>query len=41
MASEELTDQEVMAAASADLPEPVRTRTLEYLEHSTLPSGVR
>jgi para-nitrobenzyl esterase len=41
MATDELTDQEVMAAASTDLSEPLRARTLEYLEHSTLPSGVR
>ena len=41
MAADELTDQEVMAAADGDLSEPLRTRTLEYLEHSSLPSGVR
>ena len=41
MAADELTDQEVMAAAGADLPEPLRARTLDYLEHSPLPSGVR
>jgi para-nitrobenzyl esterase len=41
MAGDELTDPEVMAAAAADLGEPLRTRTLDYLEHSPLPSGVR
>ena len=41
MSNEELTDQEVMAAASAELREPLRTRTLQYLEESPLPSGVR
>lgn len=41
MSNEELTDQEVMAAASAELREPLRTRTLQYLEKSPLSSGVR
>jgi para-nitrobenzyl esterase len=41
MSNEELTDQEVMDAARAQLREPLRTRTLEYLEQSPLPSGVR
>jgi len=41
MSNEELTDQQVMAAASSDLPEPLRSRTLEFLRSSTLPSGVR
>lgn len=41
MSNEELTDQEVMAAASAELREPLRTRTLQYLQESPLPSGVR
>ncbi len=41
MSREELTDQEVMAAARAELPEPLRKRTLQYLEASPLPSGVR
>jgi para-nitrobenzyl esterase len=41
MSTEELTDGQVMASASADLPEPVRSRTLNWLESSPLPSGVR
>jgi para-nitrobenzyl esterase len=41
MASDELTDQQVMASVSAELREPLRARTLDYLEHSPLPSGVR
>jgi para-nitrobenzyl esterase len=41
MSNEELTDEQVMAAASADLREPLRTRTLQYLATSPLPSGVR
>jgi para-nitrobenzyl esterase len=41
MSTEELTDEEVMAAARVDLPEPLRRRTLDYLSESPLPSGVR
>jgi para-nitrobenzyl esterase len=41
MSTEELTDEEVMAAARADLSEPLRKRTLDYLLESPLPSGVR
>jgi para-nitrobenzyl esterase len=41
MTDEELTDEGVMASVSADLAEPLRTRTLQLLERSTLPSGVR
>jgi para-nitrobenzyl esterase len=41
MSNEELTDQEVMDAARQQLPEPLRTRTLRYLETSPLPSGVQ
>jgi para-nitrobenzyl esterase len=41
MSNEELTDEGVMAAAGQELPEPLRTRTLEYLQTSQLPSGVR
>jgi hypothetical protein len=37
---EELTDAEVMAAAGEKLAEPLRTRTLDYLRASRLPSGV-
>jgi para-nitrobenzyl esterase len=41
MSDKELTDQEVMAAAREELSEPLRTRTLQFLEASPLPSGVR
>lgn len=41
MSTEELTDAEVMASASAELAEPLRTRALDSLRTSWLPSGVR
>ncbi len=41
MSNAELTDAQVMAAAQAELPEPLRARTLQFLEASPLPSGVR
>jgi para-nitrobenzyl esterase len=41
MSSEEITDEQVMASAGAELPEPLRSRTLDWLESSPLPSGVR
>jgi hypothetical protein len=41
MSNQELTDEEVMASVSADLEEPLRGRTLQYLRASGLPSGVR
>jgi len=41
MSTEELTDAGVLASASADLAEPLRSRTLDYLRASPLPSNVR
>lgn len=41
MTDTELTDEDVLARARADLSEPVRTQTLEALRKSPLPSGVR
>jgi para-nitrobenzyl esterase len=41
MSSVELTDDGVLAAAAAELPEPVRSQTLRYLEGSHMASGVR
>jgi para-nitrobenzyl esterase len=41
MGTTELTDDQVMAAASSELSEPLRSRTLEFLRTSPLPSGVR
>ena len=41
MESTELTDEQVMAAAGSELTEPLRSRTLEFLRTSPLPSGVR
>jgi para-nitrobenzyl esterase len=41
METTELTDEQVMAAASSELAEPLRSRTLEFLRTSPLPSGVR
>jgi para-nitrobenzyl esterase len=41
MTSAELTDEGVLAAAGSELAEPVRTQTLEYLQKSRMPSGVR
>jgi hypothetical protein len=40
MSAEELTDERVMADASSQLAEPLRSRTLEFLRTSPLPSGV-
>jgi para-nitrobenzyl esterase len=37
----ELTDEGVLASLNADLPEPVRTQTLEALQKSHMPSGVK
>lgn len=41
MDTTELTDDQVMAAAGSELSEPLRSRTLEFLRTSPLPSGVR
>ena len=41
MSGSELTDDEVMAAAASELTEPLRSRVLDYLRTSPLPSGVR
>ncbi len=41
MSTEELTDEQVMAGVSTDLPEPLRSRTLDWLRASPLPAGVR
>jgi para-nitrobenzyl esterase len=41
MSNSELTDDEVMAAAATELTEPLRSRVLDYLRASPLPSGVR
>ena len=41
METTDLTDEQVMAAAGSELAEPLRTRTLEFLRTSPLPSGVR
>ena len=41
MSGTELTDDGVFAAVKADLVEPLRTQTLEYLLKSKMPSGVR
>jgi para-nitrobenzyl esterase len=41
MTDTELTDEGVLAAVSADLAEPLRTQTLEYLQKSHTPSGVK
>jgi para-nitrobenzyl esterase len=40
METTELTDEQVMAAAGSELAEPLRSRTLEFLRTSPLPSGV-
>jgi para-nitrobenzyl esterase len=41
MSTDEITDEQVLASAAADLPEPLRSRTLDWLSSSPLPSGVR
>lgn len=41
METTELADEQVMAAAAFELAEPLRSRTLEFLRTSPLPSGVR
>ena len=41
MSTIELTEEGVMAAAKADLAEPLRSRTLDFLSRSILPSRVR
>jgi para-nitrobenzyl esterase len=41
MSGIELTDDGVLAAVSSDLPEPLRTRTLEALSTEHAPSGVK
>jgi para-nitrobenzyl esterase len=41
MSGIELTDEGVLAAVSAELPEPLRTRTLAALSTEHTPSGVR
>ena len=41
VSSTELTDEGVLADIRTDLPEPVRTQTLEALQKSRMPSSVR
>ena len=41
MSDTELTDDAVMAEVKADLAEPLRSRTLDFLSRSILPSRVR
>jgi para-nitrobenzyl esterase len=41
MSAEELTDQGVMDAMDAELPEPLRTQAREYIDRFKMPSAVR
>jgi para-nitrobenzyl esterase len=41
MSDTELTDEGVLAGVKAELPEPLRSQTLDYLSQSHMPAGVR